>query len=136
MARSHGKSGRWMIDTTSAASGSAVLVTNVADWSIDQSSDDVDVSAMSDTTHVYVSGLANATGSFKAFIDLSTVQFANITNGTARKFYLYPDYSNAPTQYWYGTGIFSGSYSGGVSAANEVSVSWKAASSVTAPTTI
>ena len=125
-----------MIDTTSGASGNAVLVTNVADWSIDQTTDDVDVSAMSDTTHVYVAGLANATGSFKAYIDLTVAQFSNVCNGTARKFYLYPDYTSAPAQYWYGTAIFSGSYSGGISVANEVSVSWKAASSVTAPALI
>ena len=125
-----------MIDVSSAASGLPVLVANVADWSIDQSTDDVDVSAMSDTTHVYVSGLKNATGSFKAFVSLGTVAFGNLCDGVARGFYLYPDYTNSVTQYWYGTAIFSGSYSGGVSAANEVSVSWKAASSITAPTAI
>lgn len=126
----HGRRGRLYVGITSSAS-TAEPVANLSGFSIDFSTDDVEVTAFGDTNKVYVSGLPDAAGTFKGFLDTGTAQlFTAATDGDARKFYLYPSNSNTG-QYWSGTGIFDFSVEADVSDAVKVSGNWKAASAVT-----
>ena len=128
MARIHGRSGRLYAGITSAGTAQSIAFLN--QWSIDFSVDFVDVTAFGDTNKTYVSGLPDAQGSFGGFYDTSTAQlYTAATDGVARSFYLYPD-NGSTGQYWFGTGLFDFSVSGGVDSAVTVSGNWRAASAI------
>lgn len=125
----HGRRGRLYVGITSSAS-SAEPVANLNGWSVDFSTDDVEVTCYGDSNKVYVSGLPDASGTFKGFFDSGSAQlYTAASDGDARRFYLYP--SNANTgQFWSGTAIFDFSVESDVGDAVKVSGNWKAASTV------
>lgn len=128
MARVHGRRGRLYVGITSDTSA-AEPIAFLNSWSIDFSTDRVDVTALGDSNKVYVSGLSDASGSFGGFYDTDTAQLYTASqDGLARKFYLYPDTSDG--DYWHGTAFFDFSVAGGVSDAVTASGSWSAASTV------
>lgn len=130
MARIHGRNGRLYVGLASD-SATPSPVTFLNNWSVEFTTDKVDVTCFGDTNKVYVSGLPDAAGSFSGFYDDSTAQLYTASqDGLARKFYLYPSTSDAG-DYWYGTALFDFSVSGSVSDAVSVSGSWSAASAVT-----
>jgi hypothetical protein len=129
MARIHGRRGR-LYAGIEGESTTATPITFLNSWSIDSTVDRVDVTSFGDTNKVYVSGLADASGSFSGFYDTATEQLYSASqDGLARKFYLYPDISDG--DYWYGTALFDFSATGGVSDAVTVSGTWNAASAIT-----
>src|SRR5687768_8078829 len=86
-----------------ASGGSAELVAYQASWSINATTNKIDVTAFGDANKTYVSGLPDASGQFTGFYDDATVQtYTAATDGVARKFYLYPD-STTPAKYFFGT---------------------------------
>ena len=105
MARRHGRNGRLYLGiATSAAAPSSVAF--LKQWSAEFAVDTAEVTSFGDTNKVYVSGLPDAQGSFSGYFDDATAQsYTAAVDGDARKFYLYPDITNAPTVYWYGTEI-------------------------------
>lgn len=126
----HGRKGRLYVGLASDTA-SAEPVTNLSKWSIDFSTDDVEVTVFGDTNKVYVSGLPDASGSFSGFYDSASAQlYTSATDGLARRFYLYPTNSSTTT-YWFGTGLFDFSVEGDVGDAVKVSGGFKAASAVT-----
>ena len=126
----HGRKGRLYVGIASDGAD-ASPVANLSKWSLDFSTDDVEVTVFGDTNKVYVSGLPDASGSFSGFYDSASAQlYTSATDGLARKFYLYP--SNGTTSiYWSGTGLFDFSIEGDVGGAVGVSGNFKAASAVT-----
>jgi hypothetical protein len=89
MARIHGRSGRLYAGI--ASSGTAEPIAFLNSWSVDFSSDDVEVTSFGDTSKVYVSGLPDVAGTFAGFYDDATAQmYTAAVDGVARKFYLYP----------------------------------------------
>lgn len=129
MARRHGRNGRVYMEITSG--GTASSVTFIADWSLNFTTDRVDVTGMGDTNKVYVAGLPDAKGTYSGFFDDATAQmYTAATDGLARKFYLYPDVTNAAGVYWFGTSFFDFSVAGGVEKAVTITGSFDAASSV------
>lgn len=129
MSKRHGKSGALYVDPTGSAAASPVAYLN--DWSINFSTDKVDVTAMNDTNKNYASGLPDVQGTFAGFWDDASVQlYTAASDGAARKFYLYPDRSNAAGVYWFGTAIFDFDLKSSVTAAVEMSGTFAAASSV------
>ena len=101
-----------------------------ASWSINFQTEKIEVTAMGDTTKVYVAGLPDASGDFKGFYDDSTSQtYLAAVDGLARKFYLYPN-TALTTQYWFGTILPDFQVNGDVGGAIEVSASWSAATPV------
>ena len=101
MARYHGKKG--VIYLSSDGAAAATDVDGLTRWSIDMSTDRVDVTAMGDTNKQQVIGLANATGSLSFWWDhaVNHVYTASaVAGGTF--FYLYPS-SDCVTEYFYGT---------------------------------
>ena len=131
MARRHGRNGRLYLGiATSAANPSSVAF--LKQWSGEFGSDTVEVTSFGDSNKIYVSGLPDAQGSFSGHFDDATAQsYTAAVDGDARKFYLYPDITNAPTVYWYGTGFFDFSIDAPVDGAITISGSWRAASTVT-----
>lgn len=129
MSRIHGRRGRLYVGL---ASGSAVAspVTFLNSWSINFTTDKVEVTAFGDDNRTYVSGLPDTQGDFAGWYDTDTAQlYTAASDGDARKFYLYPDTDDAG-DYWFGTAIFDFSVSGRVDNAADVSGSFAAASKV------
>lgn len=128
MARLHGRSGQLYAGI--ASGGTAEPIAFLTKWQMDFSTDKVDVTAFSDGNKVYVSGLPDAKGTFSGWYDDATAQLYTASqDGVARKFYLYPTNANTG-QYFFGTGLFDFSVTGGVEEAVGVSGSWAAASNV------
>jgi hypothetical protein len=128
IARIHGRSGRLYVAI--ASGGSAEPIAFLHKWSAEFATDKVDVTAFGDGNKTYVSGLPDAKGTFSGWYDDGTAQMYTASqDGVARKFYLYPSNSNTG-QYWFGTGLFDFSVSGGVEEAVSVSGAWSAASVV------
>lgn len=101
-----------------------------ASWSISFETEKIEVTAMGDTTKVYVAGLPDASGEFGGFYDDATNQtYLAAVDGLARKFYLYPN-TALTTQYWFGTILPDFSVNAEVNGAVEVSASWNAATPV------
>ena len=96
----------------------------LADWTINFTTDKIDVTAMGDTNKVY------AAGAFNGFMDDATAQtYTAATDGLARKFYLYPNLL-APTKYFFGTIFPDYSVGAGVGGAATLSSNWNAASTI------
>jgi hypothetical protein len=90
--------------------------------------DKFDVTAFGDPNKTYVAGLPDASGNFGFWYDDATTQtYAAAVDGVARKFYWYPDFTNSPTVYWYGTWFVDFSITSQVDAAIEGTASWNAA---------
>jgi hypothetical protein len=124
LAKYHGKSGRVMLSTT--GTGDAATVVGVSAWSLDRSTDTVEVTAFGDTNKQYVQGLPDVSGDFSGFYDeTETKLFTASTSADGCKIYLYPS-TNALTKYAYGPAWLSVSYETGVGDAVTVSGSFVA----------
>jgi hypothetical protein len=101
MAERHGKNGRVII------AGSIVKLTK---WSLNRSTDKVDVSGFGDPNKRYVIGKQDLQGSFSGWWDdASDPLFDAADAGSAVLMYLYPDATAAATQYWYGQALIEAS---------------------------
>jgi len=126
-----GRNGRFYIDSSAAASGSAAPVANLNTFSVNQTSDRTEVTAFGDTTKTYVAGVKDAQGDFAGFWDAAGDLTRYVSDGVARKFYLYMQAGSSHVgTYFFGTATFDISLSQGVGGASEVSGSWAAATSV------
>ncbi len=102
-----------------------------AAWSINMNVDKQDVTAFSDGNKVYVAGLPDASGDFGGFMDDATSQtYIAAIDGLARNFYLYPDATNSPNVYWFGTVLPDFSADGAVAGPVNFKATWNAASRV------
>ena len=129
MPRRHGKDGRMYVALTSG--GTAEPVAFLSSWSINFTTDRVDVTAFGDTNKVYVAGLPDSQGDFSGFWDSDQADlYAAAQDGVARKFYLYPSRALDSSDYYFGEALFDFSVSGGVSDAVTVSGSWAASSAI------
>lgn len=127
MARIHGRNGRIYMGLASSAA-TAEPLQFFAKWSVNFATDKAEVTAFGDSNKIYVAGLPDASGDFSGFYDDATVQtYTAATDGQARKFYLYPNTTNA-TQYFFGTVLPDIKVDGDVSGAVAVSASWNAGS--------
>lgn len=129
MARIHGRNARIFIGI--ASGGTAEPLAYQSKWTLDASTDDVEVTAFGDPNKVYLAGLPDASGSFSGFYDDSTAQaYTAAQDGVARKIYLYPNFTGTPGQYWFGTALLDFSVELGVDGPATVSGNWKAASPI------
>lgn len=126
MARYHGKKGRVYASTT--GSGTASPVAQLSNWSIDQATDTVEVSAFGDGNKQYVQGLRDARGALSGFWDDSQdVLWDASESADAVKMYLYPS-TDAATIYWYGYAWLSMSIEVPISGPVQVNGTWVAGS--------
>ena len=129
MARRHGRNGRVFMALASA--GTAEPIAFVKSFSFSAATDKADVTAFSDANKIYVAGLPDASGSFDFWFDDATTQtYTAAVDGIARKTYIYPDFVNTPTVYWYGTILPDFSVTGAVDGGIDGSCSWNAASNI------
>ncbi len=131
MARVAGRNARVYMGIASSAA-TAEPVAYMATYSISFATNKIDVTAFGDTNKAYISGMLDASGEFSGFYDDATAQtYTAALDGQPRKFYLYPDITNSPTKYFFGTILADMTVNAGVDAATEISASWAAASSIT-----
>lgn len=100
MAKYHGQKGRVYISTT--GSGNAAQAVGLTSWSLDASSDRVEVTSFEDTNKTYVQGKKDISGEFSGVWDNATDNLftgADSTDGV--KLYLYPT-ADVTGKYWYG----------------------------------
>jgi hypothetical protein len=119
MARYHGKSGVVYLSTTGA--GAATTTTSLSGWTLDLSTDKVEVTAFGDLNKTYVQGLKDIKGTLTGFLDdtgLALFTGADSTDGV--RMYLYPS-SASPTVYWYGPAWLDASIAVPVAGANTLS---------------
>ena len=111
--------------------GTAEPIAFLSSWSINFTTDRVDVTAFGDSNKVYVAGLPDSQGDFAGFWDSDGADlYTAAQDGVARKFYLYPSRALDETDYYFGEALFDFSVSGGVSDAVTVSGSWAASSAI------
>ena len=129
MVRRHGRNGQVYLGITSAALASAMPFQ--ASWSINMNVDKQDVTAFGDGNKVYVAGLPDASGDFSGFMDDATSQtYIAAVDGLARNFYLYPDATNSPNVYWFGTVLPDFSADGAIAGPVNFKSTWNAASRI------
>lgn len=129
MARRHGRNGQVYVGVTSGAAASPCAFQ--ATWTINMVTDKQEVTAFGDGNKVYVAGLPDSSGDFSGFWDDATSQtYIAATDGAPRNFYLYPDATNDPSTYWFGTILPDFSATGGVAASVTAAATWNAASKV------
>lgn len=130
MPRLHGRRGRVYLGIASDTADAEPLPF-IASWSMNFTTEKVDVTAMEDSNRVYVAGIPDASGEFAGFFDDSTAQtYTAATDGLARKFYLYPNRS-VNTKYFFGTILPDMSVNASTTEAVAITASWNAASTIT-----
>jgi hypothetical protein len=128
MPRFHGRFGSIYVDVPGLGSA-PVPVVNISKWSLDRTTDIVDVTALGDVNKTYVVGLPDAKGTYTGFMDDTAADlYAAASDGVARGFYLY---AKLPKPYFYGLAFFSQSQSGGVTEAGAISGTITAAGTIT-----
>ncbi len=106
--------------------GAVAVVAALSQWSLDKSTDTVEVTASGDLNKVYVQGLPDIKGSLAGWFDSAQDALfdgAESTNGV--NLYLYPS-SLLPLQYHYGPAWLSSSISVDVKGAVSVSATFVA----------
>jgi hypothetical protein len=115
MARYHGGQGIAYLATTGA--GTAVAMVSLSEWSLDRTTDLVDVTSFGDLNKSYVQGLPDVKGALSGFFDdTDDSMFDGSESTTGVKLYLYPS-RNAPTVYHYGPAWLNASIATPVSGA-------------------
>jgi|SRR5215472_819722 len=101
MARDTGRNGKLYLALTSGTAATPFAL--LTDWSMNKTVDHLDATAMGDPNKQYVSGIPDASGDFSYWVDDASAQaYAAAVDGLPRAFYLYPDLTNQPTNYWCG----------------------------------
>jgi len=122
-----GRKGRLYADISPAGAGNAIPIANLNQWSLNRTTEKLDVTAFGDGSKAYVVGLPDAQGDISGFWDTSGDQYklSEAIDG-GRKFYLYVT-ADDTTKYWFGRAYFDVSVTESVSGAVEVSGSWAVA---------
>lgn len=112
MARYHGNAGAFYMAPD--GTGVSVALSGTAEWTLDMSTDRVDVTAFNDANKQSVAGLENIAGTLSGFWDNTKDELYDAMQSVdGTKLYLYPSTSD-PTKYWYGPAWVDMSISVGV----------------------
>lgn len=125
MSRYHGSKGA--VYGSTSAGGAIAKIASLSKWSLNKSTDKVDVTAFGDANKQYVQGLADIKGSLSGFWDSaddSLFDGAESTDGVV--LYLYPS-AAYPNAYFYGPAWLDASIDVAVSGAVTVSGNYVAA---------
>ena len=123
-----GRNARILIDTSSAGTGSASIISSKNKWTLDQTADSFETTAFEDTSKSYVVGLPDASGTVEGFWDSADTSVYNVIGSSVgRKVYIYPDAVNNIGTYFFMTAFFSAKADGATSSAANFSLSFKAA---------
>ena len=106
---------------SATGSGTATSVLKITKWTLDQSTDKIEVTAFGDANKTYVQGLKDIKGTFDGFFDDTEAKpFTGADSTDGVKLFLYPS-ADAPTKYWYGPAWLDVSVDCGVSGAVAIS---------------
>jgi hypothetical protein len=115
-----------------SVSGVATTAIKLNAWTLDRATDTYDVTSFGDTNKVYVQGLPDLKGTISgSWDDTETKPFAGAISSTGVKLYLYPDITNSPTKYAYGTAWLNASIETPVGGAVKLTANFVAAASWT-----
>jgi hypothetical protein len=110
------------------SAGTAESIPGVNQWSSNNTTNKMDVTAFGDSNINYVAGLPDASGTFGGWWDDTSKQsYTAALDGVARKAYFYEDIVANPTSYAYGSILPDFSISVGVGDAISFTASWNAA---------
>lgn len=127
MVRYHGKKGKVFLSPT--AGGTATPVASMANWNLSAKADRADVTSFGDGNKTRVLGLPDFSGKFDGFFDDSDSNLFQASETLAGvPCYLYPDFTNAPSRYWYGLANVDYDITAAVGDAVKISATWDAAS--------
>jgi TP901-1 family phage major tail protein len=131
MARISGRNGVLLVQLVTSSTA-LTTISFLRDWSINFSTEQIDVTAMEDSNKTYVSGLADCTGAASGFLDAASTAttYQAAVDGGARSFKILPDKNSTGTFYG-GTANFDFSLSSAVAGAVEFSTTFTAAGAVT-----
>lgn len=88
MARYHG--GRGAVYASKTGTGTAVLIPSLSNWTLDKTTDTVDVTSFGDLNKTYVQGLPDIKGSISGFFDSADdSMFDGTESADGVKLYLY-----------------------------------------------
>jgi hypothetical protein len=94
MAKRHGRNGRVLLNG---------VVLSAVSWTLDRTTDKVDVSGFGDNNKIYVIGKQDLTGTISGFWDdANDAIFDAADAGSPVSLYLYPDAVNSATLFWAG----------------------------------
>ena len=114
-----GRKGVVYLSTT--GSGAAINVIKLNQWTIDKTTDKIDVTSFGDPNKTYVQGLPDVKGTFSGFWDdTETKPFAAAGSSDGVKMYLYPS-ADKLTSYHYGPAWLDASMDTSVAAAVTIS---------------
>lgn len=100
MAAYAGRVGVVYMSTTGSGTASTVIKLN--HWTINRTTDKIEVTSFGDTNKTYVQGLPDLQGTLSGFWDdTESKPFTAAASSTGCKLYLYPS-SDITTKYWYG----------------------------------
>lgn len=110
----------------STGAGVASAVLGINKWTLNKTTDKIDVTSFGDVNKTYVQGLPDIKGSFSGFWDdTETKLFTGAASATGVNIYLYPS-ADAPTKYHYGPAWIDASMDESVSGAVTVNCSFAA----------
>lgn len=100
MAKYPGRKGRVMMSTS--GSGTAVTITGLNAWTLNKTTDRIEVTSFGDANKTYVQGLPDLQGTFSGFWDDSdSTLFTGASSSDGVRLYLYPS-TDSLTKYHYG----------------------------------
>jgi hypothetical protein len=127
LARYHAKRGRIYMSPDLSTAASPMV--SMAEWTLDMSTDSVDVTSYEDTNKVYVRGYRDTKGNLNGnWDDTSDALFIAAESPGAVNLYLYPSL-DAVTHYWYGPGFVSASLNAANTGAVKITGTFVAAGS-------
>jgi hypothetical protein len=133
MAKRHGRNGALYMGVTNSSS-TPEPIANLSSWSVDFTTDQVDVTSFGDNFKSYVSGLPDFSGQYQGFWgDAENTPYAAAVDGSPRRFYFYPDRVNqggSTGKYWFGAAFFDFSISTPVDGAVAISGNIRGAAGV------
>jgi len=119
-----GRKGVVYLSTTGSGTATSVLKLNT--WTLDQSTDKIDVTSFGDANKTYVQGLKDIKGTLAGFFDdTETKPFTAADSADGCRLYLYPS-ADAPSKYWAGPAWLDMSINTAVSGAVTISGSFAA----------
>lgn len=119
-----GRKGVIYLSTTGSGNASTVIKMNA--WTVNRTTDKIEVTAFGDANKTYVQGLPDVQGTFSGFWDDSESKpFTAAGSSDGVKLYLYPS-SDSTSKYWYGPAWLDLSMEVGVNGAVSLSGSFAA----------
>lgn len=119
-----GRKGVVYLSTTGTGTASNVIKLN--NWTLNRTTDKIDVTSFGDANKTYVQGLPDVQGTFAGFWDdTESKPMTGAASSDGVKLYLYPS-ADAPTKYWYGPAWMDMSMDTSVAAAVTISGSFAA----------